>query len=211
MLHLLSGQRAAAVLVPAVAAVCGLLLGALTAYGQEWLPDALRSVANSAGSWSLVAFALATAAPRRTAAVVVGPLSLLALLAGYVLAAAVRGDASSTRMIVFWGLAAVVVGPFIGLAAHAVRAGTATAAAVGAGGMAGLLVGEGAYGLLYIADTTYPPYWWGSILAGVLVLVWVGARRLRHLRAVALSVAVAAVTAAAFVVVYSRDLLALFG
>ena len=66
-----------------------------------------------------------------------------------------------------------------------------------------MLIGEGIYGLTQIADTTYPPYWWGEIVVG-LILLLVGARRLLGLPAVALSVGVAALAAAAFVLVYSQ-------
>ena len=69
--------------------------------------------------------------------------------------------------------------------------------------MSGILVGEGIYGLTQIADTTYPPYWWGEIVVGLILLI-VGARRLLGSRAVALSIGVAALAAAAFVLVYSR-------
>lgn len=56
--------RAAAGLAAAV------VLGVLTAFGQEHLPAELHSVANSAASWSLVAFAVAAyaVAPGRSSA-----------------------------------------------------------------------------------------------------------------------------------------------
>lgn len=71
--------------------------------------------------------------------------------------------------------------------------------------MSGVLIGEGIYGLRYISDTTYPPYWSGQVTAGALLLGAVAARRLRRPKAAVLSVAVATVTAALFVVVYSRS------
>ncbi len=77
------------------------------AYAQEWLPAELGSLANSSGSWTLLAFGLALLAPTRAAAAATGALVLAALLAGYVVGAAIRGDTSSTRLIVFWGLAAL--------------------------------------------------------------------------------------------------------
>ena len=202
-------QRSLAVL--SLVAAAGLALGVLTAYAQGWLPGEVGSLANSSGAWTVIAFGLAWwAAARRsgTAVVVVaGALALLALLAGYVLGADVRGYPSSTALMVFWGAAAVVVGPVIGLAAAWVRSGPPVRAALGAGAVAGVLVGEGAYGLRYIADTTYPPYWWGSIVVGVLLLAAVvGARRFPA-RAAAVAVVVTAVVGAAFVLIYSADLI----
>jgi hypothetical protein len=190
--------------------VLSVVLGVLTAYGQGWLPREVNSLANSAGSWSLIAFLLALLATCPRVAAACGVLSLLSLLAGYVLGAGVRGYASGSGLVVFWGLAGVVVGPFQGLGAYWVRAGRRTLAAVGAGGTGGVLIGEGVYGLTYIADTTYPPYWWGSIVAGIALLAVIGALRLRRPLPVLLSVAVVSAVATAFVVAYSGNLIALF-
>lgn len=112
-----------------------LALGVLTAYAQGWLPDRVASLANSSGSWVLIAFLLALLGATPVAAAAFGSLSLLSLLTGYVVGAGVRGYPSSTALLLFWGAA-------------------------------GVLVGEGVYGLLFIADTTYPPYWWGQMVVG---------------------------------------------
>ncbi|SEF16744.1 DUF6518 family protein [Jiangella alba] len=195
------------VVLSAVAAA-GLALGVLTAYAQGWLPDEVGSLANSSGAWTVLAFGLAWwAAGRPVVAAAAGALALLTLLAGYVIGAEVRGFPSSTALMVFWGAAAIVVGPVIGLAAAWVRSGPPVRAALGAGAVAGVLAGEGVYGLRYVADTTYPPYWWGSIVAGVLLLAAVIAGRRLPARAAALAVVVTAVVAAAFVVLYSADLI----
>ncbi|MBA3425053.1 MAG: hypothetical protein H0U04_11065 [Rubrobacter sp.] len=188
----------------------GLLVGVLTAYGQEWLPEEMNSLANSSGSWSLMAFLLALLAASPRTAAACGALALAALLGGYVLGAEVRGYPPSSALITFWGLAAVLVGPFLGLGARWVRSGPAPLTALGVGGVSGVLIGEGAYGLLFIADTTYPPYWWGEIFAGVVLLCWVATWRLRRLVPVALSAVVSIAIAAAFVGVYSGDLIAFF-
>jgi hypothetical protein len=194
------------VALTATVGLLGLALGVLTAYGQEWLPREVGSLANSSGSWALAAFLLALLATGPRVAAACGALALLALLAGYVLGAGLRGYPSGSTLIVFWGLATVFVGPFLGLGAHWVRWGRRTLAALGAGGMGGVLVGEGVYGLAYIADTTYPPYWWGQIAVGVALLCAIAVGRLRSPPLVALSVAVGLVVAAAFVGVYSGDL-----
>jgi hypothetical protein len=82
--------------------------------------------------------------------------------------------------------------------------------AIGAGGIAGLLIGEGAYGLLYIADSTYPPYWWAEIGLGLALLTWTATRRLRRTSLISLALGVTLLVAAAFVVVTRQDLTALF-
>ena len=194
------------VALTATVGLLGLALGVLTAYGQKWLPQEVGSLANSSGSWALAAFLLALFATGQRVAAACGALALLALLGGYVLGAGLRGYPSGSTLIIFWGLAAVFVGPFLGLGAHWVRSGRRTLAALGAGGMSGVLVGEGVYGLAYIADTTYPPYWWGQIAVGVALLCAIAVGRLRRWPLVALSVAVGLVVAAAFVGVYSGGL-----
>jgi len=79
----------------------------------------LGSLANSSGSWTLVAFGLALllATGVRNAAVI-GSLALLALLVGYVLGAEARGYASGTGLIAFWGAAALLAGPLVGIGAY---------------------------------------------------------------------------------------------
>ena len=188
----------------AIVVVVALTLGVLTAYAQGWLPERLGSLANSAGTWALVAFILsillATSAPEAGA---FGSLSLLGLLAGYVVGAQMRDVPSSATTVGFWIVAALVGGPVLGLSAYWIRFRRDLLAAAGVGVVSGILVGEGIYGLTQIADTTYPPYWWGEIVVGLILLI-VGARRLLGSRAVALSIGVAALAAAAFVLVYSR-------
>lgn len=187
----------------AIVALAGLALGALTAYAQGWLPAELGSLANSSGSWALAAFLLALLARSPSVAAGCGSVTLLALLTGYVVTNAARGFPSGSRTVLFWGTAALLVGPFLGLGAHWVRYGRDVRAALGSGAMSGVLIGEGVYGLRYIPDTTYPPYWWGQIAVGVLLLGVVAAGRLRRPQAALLALALAVVTATLFVVIYS--------
>lgn len=153
----------------AVVLVTGFVLGVLTSFGQGLLPDEVSSFANSSGSWSLVAFLLALRAPRLGAALVGGALALWALLAGYLVASELRGFAASSWLVTFWGAAGLVAGPVLGLGAWWSRYGTAVQGGLGAGALAGVLVGEGVYGLTVVGDTTAPEYWWGQVGAGVLV------------------------------------------
>lgn len=192
-------------LVP-VAAV-SLVLGGLTAYAQQWLPDELGSLANSSGSWVLIAFLLALLATRPVLAAVSGGLTLFMLLAGYVIAADLRGYESSNALLVFWGTAAVLVGPFVGLAAYWSRSGGPGLVACGSGLVGGLLIGEAVYGLVVISDATHPPYWWGQLAAGLLVMGGVASARRLEGRVVLAAVAVAAVVATAFFVVYRMNLI----
>lgn len=152
-----------------VVLVTGFALGVLTSFGQGLLPDELTSFANSSGSWSAVAFALALGARSRGLAVVAGVLALWALLAGYVVTSELRGFPASTRLVTFWGAAGLLAGPFLGLGAWWTRHGTAVQGGLGAGALAGVLVGEGVYGLTVVGGTTAPEYWWVQVGAGGLV------------------------------------------
>ena len=100
-----------------LAGVVSAALGVLTAYAQGWLPEQIGSLANSSGSWALVAFLLGLVAWSAREAAIIGALSLMALLVGYIVAAGIRGDPSSSGLIIFWGAAALVAGPLFGLGA----------------------------------------------------------------------------------------------
>ncbi len=204
-----AGRAGSTLLGLLLVGAAGLALGVLTAYAQAWLPEDLGSLANSSGTWALIAFALALAAAGPRIAALFGCVALLALLAGYVLGASVRGFASGTSLVVFWGGAALVVGPVLGIGAHWVRTGRGAAAATGIGAMSGVLAGEGLYGLGYIADTTYPPFWWGETILAAGLLTAAVAFRLEGSRARLVALAVAALTALAFVAIYSRDLISI--
>ena len=193
-----------------VVCVAGFALGVLTVFAQAWLPHEMGSLANSSGSWALVAFLLALLASNRSTAAVFGFLALITLLAGYVIGGEARDIASSSSLIAFWGLAAVIVGPTLGLCAHSIKNDRGYLAAIGTGVMSGVLIGEGVYGLTYIADTTYPPYWWVEIAVGVALLSWVVVRRVRGAWPAVTALASSLVVAGAFVAIYSQDLVSLF-
>src|SRR5690242_17357335 len=89
-------------------ALTGFLLGMLTAYAQGWLLDALGPLANSAGTWVLVAFALALLGRGPGRSVGYAATSLIVLLVGYVVADDLRGFPSSLFTTLFWIVAAVL-------------------------------------------------------------------------------------------------------
>lgn len=117
-----------------------LALGVLTAFAQGWLPPQLGSLANSSGSWALVACGLSLLAISGRLAAVFGSASLLALLAGYVLGAEMQGYPSSRALIVFWGAAGLLAGPLLGLSAYWVKTRRDLLAATGVGAVRGVLV-----------------------------------------------------------------------
>ena len=58
-------------------------IGVITSLGQSALPDEVRSLANSAGAWSLAAFLLCLANRNPRLGLVLGPVALAAMLLGY--------------------------------------------------------------------------------------------------------------------------------
>jgi hypothetical protein len=91
----------------------------------------------------------------------------------------VRGYPASTTYVAFWSLAAIVAGPFLGVGGCAVRHERGLLAAAGVGGVGGLLVAEGIFGLTVNVATTSTTYWWGEIVLGCGLWAWLGATRLR--------------------------------
>ncbi|MFC3689669.1 DUF6518 family protein [Aquipuribacter hungaricus] len=186
-----------------VPVLVALLLGALTAFGQAHLPETLTPLANSSGSWTVVAFACALLPRSARTAALVGALAMLAMLAGYVVTNELRGFPSSSALLLFWGVLSVTVGPPAGLGAYWARTRRDLRAALGLGALAGILVGEAAYGLTVVSESTPAAYWWGSVLVGVAVTAWASVRRLRGAAAQVAAPVVAAAVATPFVGLYT--------
>lgn len=189
--------------------IVGFAIGSLTSLGQGMLPFVLSPLANSAGSWSLAAFALALGnrQPRRGA--LLGFASLASTLAGYAMTSTMRGNPVGPSLVLFWGVASVVVGPVLGVGAAWVRGSGPTRVAAGGAAIAGILVGEGAYGLTVIGTTTPAGYWIAQIVVGLGIVVAISVRRLGSLQPAAICVAFMAVVAAALYISYSANLTSL--
>lgn len=178
-----------------------LVLGASTSVGQQYLPAQLTSFANSAGSWTLVAFGLSLLARRWWSGWLFALATFVSLLAGYTVASEIRSYATSTSMWVLWGAAAIVVAPVLGIMGAWARCDFGVGRSVTTGALSGLLIGEGAYGLTVVADTTSPVYWTISIVVGLVGLAWFGCLR-RPLAQAALATGITALAGAAFLGAY---------
>ncbi len=190
----------------AIVAGGGLAVGVLTSLAQGLLPDTIGSVANSAGAWSLAAFLLCLSCRTPWRGAMLGALALAAMVIGYGLAANVRGIPTGRSLWLLWGVAAVIVGPVLGVGATWVRAGDGRQAAAGVAAIAGILAGEGAYGLTRIADTTSPVYWTLQAVVGVAIVVFVARMRALTRRDIATCLILTVIVAVAFVVVYGSGL-----
>ncbi|ROQ64442.1 hypothetical protein EDF36_1407 [Rathayibacter sp. PhB152] len=187
-----------------VALVGGLLLGGLTSLLQGSLPGPVNSFANSSGGWSMLVFALVRlGGVRPVAAAALGLLTFWALLEGYDLVTAARGFGYSPPFTdVFW-LLAVPAGPILGAAAALTQHGSTPWRVLAVAPLSGVLIGEGAWALANVADTTSPVYWWLEIVLGTAFLALAVVRRRPRWPIALAAVAVTAAAALAFVVVYS--------
>ena len=184
----------------AIVAVSSFLLGAATSYAQGLLPDALTSFANSASGWTLVTVLLLSAVRVGPAvAAMLGATSFVLLTLGYSAAAQLRDLFYDPTL---FALVGVVVGPFVGIATSWLRAVQPWQAALGTALLAGIGVGEAAYGLTAVADTTSPVYWVLIGSAALALLVAMLLRRIRGVQWKVLAVVGTGLTAGAFVVAY---------
>ena len=178
MVHFADSPRSAStVTVIGLAAVVGLAVGALTSVGQAVLADAAGSLANSAGPWALTAFLVARLARRLPAAIGAAMVTMVCSELGYVVVGRLRDISSSSSTVAFWTVAAVIAGVPIGVAARWSRSTLAWRACAGAGVVAGVLLGEGIYGLDRLRETTSAGYWQLEVAAGMVLVAVVGGRR----------------------------------
>ncbi len=69
-----------------------------------------------------------------------------------------------------------------------------------------MLVGEGVYGLRFIAATTSPPFWGAEVVAGIGLLLVLAVWRLEGSRQIGTAVVIAFATSATFVALYGQGL-----
>lgn len=183
----------------ALVALGSLVLGGLTSYAQTFLPDALRPFANSASGWTLLTALMVGLFRARTApSAVFGATSFVLLVLGYQFVSGLRGFPTSETLFLIIG---VVVGPFVGVAASWLHRG-GWRSILGCGVLAGIAVGEGAYGLIMVMESTGWFYWTLIGLVGVAVLVHVVVCRLHVTSARVVAVALVAVVAVVFFFAY---------
>lgn len=160
----------------AIAVATGLVVGGLTSLLQSALPFEAASLANSAGPWCAVAFALARLSRRPWLAATLGALALVALDVGYYATAAARGFPISPAHVTFWLVAALAVGPVLGMGARWLDARHPVRRALGVAALPTVLVLEGLRSLAEIGGTTYRPYWVAEVAFGASLALALAAR-----------------------------------
>lgn len=168
------------------------LVGAATSYGQTVLPDELRPFANSASGWTIVAALLLWSVPvGLVTSAVLGAASFVLLTVGYAVASNARGFYYDPML---WSTIGLLAGPVVGTSVWLAKQSRPLLAAVGAGCIGGILIGDAVHGYVTVRDSTGAFYWVALALITVGWLAWFGIRRLREPRWIA---ALAAVTALA--------------
>lgn len=184
----------------AVAAGLGLAAGGATSFGQTVLPDAISSFANSSSGWTLLVVltvALLRADPAWSAAI--GTVGFTALTLGYQVVSTARGYPTSE---LFFLIAGLVVGPFVGVATAWLRT-RGWRPACSAALLGGIGLGEGVFGLTVIAATTSPVYWTLVVVTALVLIAVVAVRRAQRWPERLLGPAGALLVAAAFLLAYT--------
>lgn len=179
--------------------------GSLTSFGQQFLPDELRSLANASGPWfAVVMAALVVARPRPVLAIILGALGLMVMNEAYGVVSRWRGSFYGGGLSSMWNQIALLVGPVAGIAATWLRSPRPVLVALGASAPAAVLIGEGLFGLTVVTDTTSPVFWTIELAAGIGLVVVTAVTRLRTIGAIGVLVLASALGAGLFYVVYSR-------
>jgi hypothetical protein len=185
----------------AFVAAISALAGGLTPLGEHYLPGSLQTMANSSGSWTLIAFAaIYLSNLRGRFAAAAGALSFVTMDAAFY-AAFTNVGYYPKHYLAFWIIVAVVIGPLVGLSASWLRSPSLIRRSVGAAAPTSVLIGEGFYMLAALRGAS-DRYAVASIVVGVLLFVAFAAWRLRTLRAILVSGALCALGALAFFVIY---------
>jgi len=188
-------------------AVVSFVLGGLTSVGQQFLPDEVNSLANSAGSWVIICFAVIYFS--KTRGWIAAPLGIVAFIAlneGYGLVTRLKGFDYGIGFDNIWTLIAIVAGPVVGLAAAWLRSSSTVLRALGSAVPSAVLMGEGVFGLLYVSDTTSPVYWTADLIVGVLLVLALAVFVVRSAIWGVISVVLAAFGGALFLYLFSSGL-----
>lgn len=174
----LFGTRGGALRAVGIVLLVAVVVGGLTSPAQQYLPDALRPLANAAGPWFIAIF-VAVRLGRSPLL-----LSILLGIAGFVLLNAAYGIVSELRgypysVVNKWTIIAIPAGIVVGCAVTLLESRRKPLVALGAAPLAIVLAAEGIYGLTIVLATTGPVVWVLELIAALAWIAWVWSRRLR--------------------------------
>ncbi len=162
----------------AIVVLVAVVVGGVTSPAQQYLPDALRSLANAAGPWFVVIFvAVRLGRSPLVLAILLGVVGFLLLDVSYGVVSELRGFPYSLMNI--WTIVAIPAGVVVGFAATWLDSKRRLFAALGAAVPAVVLLVDGIYGLTVVLSTTGPVVWILELVGAVAWMAWIWARRLR--------------------------------
>jgi Family of unknown function (DUF6518) len=149
----------------------GLVIGALTSFGQLWLDRPFQALVNSAGAWLVIAFIVGTFARNWRTAAAAGAVACLAELLGYAVTAHLRGYAAGGSIMLFWCACGLVGGPLLGIAGYQWRHGRGHYRALSVAVAAGAFLAEGLW--VYVHQNHYydSALLWFAIAAAILLVL----------------------------------------
>jgi hypothetical protein len=178
------------------------LTGMLTPIGEQLLPHAVRSMANSSGPWAMVAFAaIYFGSLRSWRAAAMGVVSFLTMDLSFFVVFESLGMHYPHHFLAFWMGVGILIGPVIGLAASWLRADNIVSRVVAVAEIPAVLVGEGVFMLVRLPGES-TVYAIASLVVGVGLFVVASRYLLRRARPIALGIAMSLGGAAAFFFVY---------
>jgi hypothetical protein len=144
-----------------IIAVAGAVsLGALTGFGQQYLPAEVNSLCNSVGGWTMFCFLLVWAGRSRPLlGAVLGAAVFVLLTEAYTLVSGWRGYDDGAHFTSMWTVAGLAAGPLLGASAGLLRHASPLWRTLSVTPLAAVLLGEGIWALNTVADTTSPVYW----------------------------------------------------
>jgi hypothetical protein len=178
------------------------LTGILTPFGEQMLPHAIRSMANSSGPWALVAFAaIYVSGLRGWRAAALGAASFVTMDLSFYVVFESLGLFYPQHFLAFWMLVAVVIGPVVGLSAAWLRSPHPPLRGVAVSAAPAVLVGEGIFMLVRLPGES-TVYAIASLVVGVALFGILARLVLRDTRTIALSLVLAVAAGFAFFFVY---------
>ena len=167
-----------ALLAAGIVVLVGVVVGGATSPAQQYLSDALRSLANAAGPWFVVILvAVRLGRSPSVLSILLGIVGFLLLDVSYGLVSELRGFPYSLTNI--WTVVAIPAGVVVGFAATWLDSKRKLLVALGAAAPVIVLVADGIYGLTVVLSTTGPVVWVLELVGAVAWMAWIWIRRLR--------------------------------
>jgi hypothetical protein len=186
----------------AMALAASALTGILTPFGEQLLPHAIRSMANSSGPWALIAFAaIYITGLRGWRAALLGAASFVTMDLSFYVVFESLGLFYPLHFLAFWMLVAIVIGPIVGLSAAWLRSPVPNFRAIAVSAAPAVLAGEGVFMLVRLPGES-TVYAMASLVVGIALFGILSRLLLREARTVALSLAIACAAGTAFFFVY---------